>query len=221
MRVCFVPGCDRPASSQFSRHCNHHRSRLRRNGDPTQRGVTKAALKPYRTMVLDRMAKNADSRAWDLMDKRWQALVSDARARVAAYEGGTASPRQNITAAKEIIRLANEVEPREVVVTVAAMVLMQAEAPYWFSSDRAFDVQLVRRVRGLTMSDAPAHRDPKSGKVRRAYRELSPRAALVMAEWLRITLGILGQRVAMLERLERESEAKDEAALADALMTLR
>jgi len=185
-----------------------------------QRGVTKATLKPYRTMVLERMARNADSRAWELMDKRWQALVSDAQARVAAYEAGAARPRQNITAAREIIRLADEVEPREVVVTVAAMVLMQAEAPHWFTSDRAFDAQLVRRVRGLTPSNAPAYRDPKSGKVRRAYRELSPRATLVMAEWLRITLGVLGQRVAMLQRLEREAEAKDEAALADALMSL-
>jgi hypothetical protein len=172
-------------------------------------------------MVLERMAKNADSRAWDLMDRRWQALVSDARARVAAYEGGMASPRQNITAAREIIRLAEEVEPREVVVTVAALVLMQAEAPHWFASDRAFDIQLVRRVRGLTPSNAPAYRDPKTGKARRAYSELSPRAAGVMADWLRVTLGVLGQRVAMLLRLEREAEAKEDAELEDALMALR
>jgi hypothetical protein len=194
---------------------------MRRNGDPSQRGVTKAALKPYRTMVLDRMARNADSRAWDLMDRRWQALVSDARARVAVYEAGTASPRQNIAAAREIIRLADEVEPREIVVTVAAMIVMQSFAPGGFASDGAFDAQLVRRVRGLTPSNAPSYRDPKTGKVRRAYVELSPRAVVVMAEWLRVTLGILGQRIAMLVRQESEAEAQENAALENALMSLR
>jgi len=221
MLVCQVPGCGRPASSQFSRHCNHHRTRLRRNGDPAQRGVTKAALKPYRAMVLERMAKNADSRAWDLMDRRWDALVRDARGRIAAYESGTASPRQNIAAAEEIVRLAAEVESREVVVTVAAMVMMQALAPHSFASDRAFDVQLVRRVRGLTASNAPAYRDPKTGRARRAYRELSPRAAAVMADWLRLTLGVLGHRLVRLEEEERRAGAEDKAELSDALMALR
>jgi hypothetical protein len=193
---------------------------MRRNGDPAQRGVTKAAMKPYREMVLNRMAMNADSRAWDLMDRRWQALVGDARARVAAYEGGTASPRQNIAAAREVIRLADAAEPREVVTTVAAMVLFQTFSPGSFASDTAFDHQLVRRVRGLVPSDAPAFRD-RTGKARRAYTELSPRAALVLALWLRTTLGILGQRIAMLLRQEQEAEANEAAALQDALMGLK
>ena len=155
------------------------------------------------------------------MDKRWLALANDARGRVHAYESGTASARANVTAAREIVRLADEVEPRLVVVTVAAMVLMQAEAPAWFMSSKAFDVQLVRRVRGLAPSNAPAYRDAKTGKSRRIYRELSPRAAVVMADWLRTTLGILGQRLAMMEREEREAEAKENAELGDALMALR
>jgi hypothetical protein len=183
--------------------------------------VTKAALQPYRAMVLARMAQNADNRAWDLMDKRWDALVRDARGRVAAYEAGTASPRQSITAAEEIVRLAAEVSSREVVVTVAALYMMQALDPHAFSTERAFDVQLVRRVRGLTASNAPAYTDRRTGRPRRAYRELSPRAAAVMAEWLRMTLGVLGTRLVRLEEEERRTNAEDRAELSDALMRLR
>lgn len=221
MSHCQAAGCDRPASSSYSRYCQHHRSRMRRNGDPGQRGITKADLRPYLGMVRARMANNPDSPAWSLMAARWAALVADARGRIANYESGFASPRQNIMAAAEIVRLANEVEPMAVVETVAAMVLMQALAPERFKSDRAFDVQLVRRVRGLTESNAPAYFDPGSGKQRRRYRELSPRSALVMADWLRMALGVLGQRLARLEEEEQRIKEDDRAALNDALMGLR
>jgi hypothetical protein len=50
---------------------------------------------------------------------------------------------------------------------------------------------------------------------------LSPRVVKVMAEWLRITLGVLGQRLAVLELQEREAEAEEGAILSDALLALR
>jgi hypothetical protein len=100
------------------------------------------------------------------------------------------------------------------------MFLMQAQARHSFASERAFDVQLVRRVRGLTASNAPAYRDARTGRARRAYRELSPRAAAVMAEWLRMTLGVLGTRLVKLEEDERRAGEEDRAELSDALMRL-
>ena len=117
--------------------------------------------------------------------------------------------------------MAAEVPSREVVVTVAAMFMMQALEPYSFASERAFDVQLVRRVRGLTASNAPTYRDLRSGRARRAYRELSPRAATVMAEWLRLTLGVLGTRLVRIEEEERRANQEDRAELSDALMALK
>jgi hypothetical protein len=220
MYRCSVAGCDRPASSQFSRHCNQHRSKVRRHGDPQQRGVTKADLQPYVAMVRRRMHANPNSPAWELMQRRWAALVTDARTRIAADQAGAARYWPNVKAAEEIVRLAEEVEPREVVETVAAMTIMLTLDPHWFRSDDAYDAQLVRRVRGLTPSAAPTYRD-RAGKARRAYPALSPRVVKVMAEWLRITLGVLGQRLAVLELQEREAEAEEGAILSDALLALR
>jgi hypothetical protein len=221
MKQCRAAGCDRPTSSIYSSYCQHHRSRLRRNGDPAQRGVTKAELKPYVRMVHERMAKNANNKTWDIMDQRWRALVQDAKARIAAYQAGTASVRQNIKAAEEIVRLAEGVPSRDVVVTVAAMFLMQALSPGTFRNDQAFDVQLVRRVRGLIAADAPTYRDPRTGKMRRTHQELTPKASIVMADWLRMTLGVLGMRLARLEEEERRAEADANVALSDALMDLK
>jgi hypothetical protein len=94
--------------------------------------------------------------------------------------------QQFVQAATEIVRLAEDVSPRDVVVTASAMFLMQTMAGHMFRSEAAFDIQLARRVRGLTASNATAYRDPKTGKARRIYHELSPRAAATMSEWLRM-----------------------------------
>jgi hypothetical protein len=221
MRQCQFSGCDRAASSSYARYCDHHRARLRRNGDPSQTSITKKDLKPYAELVVDRIAANAANPIWTKMDARWEALVSSAEARVGAYQAGTASPRQNIQAATEIGRVAANVEPRQVVVTVAAMYLMQSLDQSRFRSDRAFDTQLVRRVRGLTAANSTAYVDPKTGRTRRAYHELPPRAAAVMSDWLRQTLGVLGMRLAALEQAERRAAEQDHAELNDALMDLK
>jgi hypothetical protein len=172
-------------------------------------------------MVEDRIAKNASSGAWNLMDQRWDALVRDATSRIASYQSGHAAVRYNIKAAEEIVRLADGVPSRDIVVTVAAMFLMHAQSPGMFRNDQAFDVQLVRRVRGLMAADAPTYQDPRSGKLRRVYSELTPKAAIVMADWLRITLGVLGIRLARLEEEERRQQDAAEADLGGALMGLK
>ncbi|QUD86239.1 hypothetical protein [Phenylobacterium montanum] len=194
---------------------------MRRNGDANQRGITKADLKPYVDMVERRIVQNADSPVWEKMDARWAALVRDARSRIANYEGGFASPRQNVQAAREIVTLAGEVDPRRVVVAVSAMFMMLTAEPHRFKSDRAFDVQLVRRVRGLAAANSTSYIDPKTGRTRRTYHELPPRAATVMSDWLRETLGVLGHRLARLEEEERRLRDEERAELNDALMALR
>jgi hypothetical protein len=68
MRYCQSPGCSRPVSG-WSLHCNAHKSRARRHGDPQQEGVTKAQLKPYLEVVRRRITKNADT----LPGRPWKA----------------------------------------------------------------------------------------------------------------------------------------------------
>lgn len=220
MHQCRIAGCAQPASSAYSKFCNSHRSRVRRQGDPLQRGIRKADLRPYDRLVRERIAANTESPVWGKFEVRWAALVRDAKSRVAAYEGGAARPRQTIQAAREVIRIADAAQPREVVIAVAAMTLMHSLAPIYFASDNGFDAQLVKRVRGLTRNNSTAYRDG-TGRVRRVYHELPPRAAAVLAGWLRQTLGILGMHLARLEREEAQSKRKEDQELSDALIALK
>jgi hypothetical protein len=220
MRTCETPGCGLRTAG-YSRFCGRHKATLRRHGAPDQRGVTKAELKPYVAMVRDRIARNPNSTAWAKMDARWATLVRHAEGILAGYQGGRASYIYTIRAAEEVIRLGKLVEPREVVVTAAAMFVMERMDPRRFRGDEAFRAQLVRRVRGLCEANATDYRDWATGKSRRTYHELGPRAALVMGQWLAETLGILGLRIASLEEQEREARMREQRDLHDELMDLK
>lgn len=186
-----------------------------------QRGVTKSDLRPYLRMVEGRIASNAENPVWAKMDARWSTLVSHARDRLAAYEAGTATSAPLRIASQELTRIAELVEARQVVVTVAAIFMMQVDDPYAFRSDAAFTMQLVRRVRALGDRGAAQYVDARSGKTRRMYRELSPRAALVMGQWVAEALGALGLRLAALERHEAAERDQERRELSDALMALK
>ena len=54
--------------------------------------------------------------------------------------------------------------------------------PRRFRSDQAFWVQLARRVRGLTDVNFGERWDNARGKVRRCYRELTPRANITLGQ---------------------------------------
>ena len=220
MRSCSAPGCARPVSG-YSQHCPLHKAQVRRHGAIGQLGVTKADLKPYIAMVRTRIAANPESPAWTKMDSRWHALVRHAEEFMAPWRAGRAAHMPTIRAADEIIRLSGVVEPRQVVVTAAAMFLMDQMEPSRFRGDQAFRTQLVRRVRGLTSANATDYRDKTTGKSRRTYNELGPKSAEVMALWLTETLGILGAHLARLERQEKADKAKEQQELHDELLALK
>ena len=67
---------------------------------------------------------------------------------------------------------------------VLAVYVMQELDPRRFRSDPGFRFQLVRRVRALADVNAGQRWDDKAEKVRRVYRELTPRAVATMGQWL-------------------------------------
>jgi hypothetical protein len=154
------------------------------------------------------------------LDERWRALVDHAHGIIADYARGRAGSRFERAAANEVVKLAGDVEPRAVVVVTAAMVVMQELDPRQFRSDRAFWVQLARRVRALTDRHIGERWDNARGRVRRCYRELTPRAALILGRWLAETLGIGGMQIARLHLAERQKQAQEREQLHDALSRL-
>ena len=219
-RSCRVLGCGAPAASRFAAYCSVHKVRLRRHGAVDQRGITKAALAPYLKRVRARIRKNEHNPAWVALDDRWRAIVDHARGIEAAYFAGRPGRRDERLAAHEAVKLGDDVPARAVVETVLAAVMMLEMEPNRFRTDRAFRTQLVRRVRALTDMNFGERYDHVSGRVKRAYRELPPRATAIMGQWLAEALGGAGLHVARLELREMEEKASERERLYKALREL-
>lgn len=185
-----------------------------------QASINKAHLKPYLKTVKGRIAKNAHSPAWGTLEGRWRDLADHSRGIIAAYRAGKVSRRHERHAAEQIVKLADDVEPRRIVETVAAVVLMQETEPRRFRSDVAFWMQLTRLVRSLTDINYGERYIHTTGKVKRCYRELSPRASVIMGRWLSETLGLAGLHIARLVQADADKKAKERQDLHKALAEL-
>jgi hypothetical protein len=186
-----------------------------------QEAISKAELKTYLKRVRQRIEKNPDSAAWTQLEARWLAVVEHAKGIVAAFHSGKAGVRYVRKAAEEVLKIAEAAPPRDVVETVLAVFIMQELDPRRFRSDPGFRFQLVRRVRALTDVYAGQRYDHKSGKVRRVYRELTPRAVATIGQWLADMIGGAGIHLARLELADIEKGKQERQALHSALSELK
>lgn len=220
-RICRVRGCGIPAASRFAAHCSVHKARIRRHGAADQQGITKADLAPYLKRVRSRIEKNQSNPAWVTLDDRWRTIVGRARQIEAAFFAGRPGRRDERQAAHEVVKLADDVEARAVVEMVLAVVVMLEMEPRRFRTDASFRTQLVRRVRALTDMNFGERYHHATGKVKRVYRDLAPRATAILGQWLVEALGGAGLHVAQLERREMEQTAQEQEALRAALRELK
>jgi hypothetical protein len=219
--LCRAPSCDSPTTSRYSVYCSRHQSRLRRQGDVAQEAISKAELKTYLKRVRQRIAKNPDSPAWGQLEARWLAVVEHAKGVGAAFRAGKAGARYVRKAADEVIKVAEAATPRDVIETVLAMSMMEELERRRFRSDPGFRFQLVRRVRALADVSAGQKYDHRSGKVRRVYRELTPRAVATIGQWLADMIGGAGIQLARLEVRDIEEAKQQRQALWGALAELK
>jgi hypothetical protein len=214
---CRVSGCARAATSRWSRYCSAHKSRARRHGHPDQVGIRKRDLQDYLAFIQGFRDRNPESAAWGLLEGRWRALEADCRAYEAAYLRGRPGSRHQLQAAREVIRLGASAPASVIIDTAIAMVMLEQSEPSRFRSDGGFLHQMVRMVRATADVSAGSRYDHRAGRVRRVYRELSPRTAVVLGGWLRETFGpaglqLHGKRMELLAR-----ERSEAVALRDAL----
>jgi hypothetical protein len=186
-----------------------------------QVAISKADLKGYLKLVRQRIAKNPESPAWDQLEARWTAVVGHAKGVVASFQSGKPGARYVRKAAEEALKVAEGVTPREVIETVLAVFVMQELDPRRFRSDPGFRFQLVRRVRALADMNAGQRWDHKAEKVRRVYRELTPRAVATIGQWLADALGGAGVQLGRLEVRDIEKAQQEKQALWGALEELK
>lgn len=216
MSRCCAIGCERTAGG-YSRLCDLHKARKRRHGDAEQDGVTVHELAPYRARVRTRIAKNASNATWGLIQERWAVATRYAATELQEYATGVPYQRHMRESWESIGRIARDVEPTAVVETVLSMYLLQEERPGRFTSDNAFDVQLVRRVSRLAYTSAGEYYDARLGRTKRVYKDMKPRTIAALAQTLREIFGLAGLTVARLEQSERDERAEERTALHSAL----
>lgn len=218
-KPCAAPGC-LEATAGYSTLCHQHKQVQRRHGHAAQVGVTVHALRPYGVRVAARRAKNRDSNAWVILGQRWEVVVEHSRQTLANFGAGQADLRHSVQAAEQVRNLADSVPPEAVVQTALAMFLYRDDQPRRFRSDRAFDFQLVRRVRGLSTLNAGTYWDGESKRNKMVYRDLPPRTTEALAGALKDAFGLAGVMLAGKERQEAALAHEDQHRLAQALEAL-
>jgi hypothetical protein len=206
MSYCRVPGCSK-RSAGYSPLCPKHRSRKRRHGHEEQRTIGKIDLKPFIKRVEERIAKQPDANLWSICEQRWNKLA----------ETWKAEPPKTIYApvragAKELVRLADTVSARDVMVTLIAFYLLQDNDPRLFKNETGFRTQLVRAIRSLSGGSFADWDGASDGRKRRAMKELDPHTVKYLSGVLAELLGPAGLKVAQLER--KEEEERRQATLA-------
>ena len=215
-RTCSVPGCHE-STAGYSYFCRKHKQTQRRHGSPTQLAVTAHELRPYAALVDARRAKNPESEAWTILEARWEAVLRQAQDTLQHHAEGRVGVRWERLAAHQLVTIGRDVESWAVVRTALAMYLMLDQQPSRFACDAAFDHQLVRRVRGLTDSNAGAYWDHQEQRSKRVYRDIPPRVIQAMAQPLKTAFGATGLTLAAKEREDIDKANEERQRLAAAL----
>jgi uncharacterized protein (DUF924 family) len=150
--------------------------------------------------VKARIEHNQGQPLWPLLEERWKAILDHCQRYLAMCERGVPFQKHERRACHELSKLAGHVEARTVVETALALFLMLDQEPRRFQTDRGFLFQLVRRVRGLADVNAGKYYDHGSGKVKRVYRDLPPRATESLGTIVVEAFGAAGVHLAQLER---------------------
>lgn len=185
-----------------------------------QEGVTTDELRPYLTLVEARKAKNPTSEAWNILTARWDVVQDHAKATLQRFSEGLAGGRVERLGAHHFEKVGLEVEAWSVVKTALAMFILQEQRPSRFSTDSAFDFQLVRRVRGLADSSAGIYWDHKEQRSKKVYRDIPPRVMQAMAQPLKMAFGAAGLTLAAKEREDIQRVNDERRRLSSALEDL-
>lgn len=170
--------------------------------------------------MVARQKANPNSPAWGLLEGRWENLKELAMQTLMEHQNGKPFVAHEIAAARQVLNL-TAVPPSVVIRTCLATYLMADLEPRRFRSDRAFDFQLVRRVRSLAAINVGSYWDAKLQRVTRVYRDLSPRAMQALAVVLKGAFAAPGVQFSAVERELKSKEADAQRRLTIALQRLR
>lgn len=217
-----IPGCNRGPgggayAASFRTLCSAHGERDRRHGDPLQEAIRATELAPYIRTLRRRQKLRPDALAWTALENRWGRLAQTCRDTGKLFLSGEPMNRWEVEAAGEIVKVADQATAEAAWSVAVAMVMLREAEPRRFQSERAFRVQLGRRIRQLALSNRASFWHPGEGRFRMTYRDPSPRAAVLVGDMLAEVFGVAGMWLARQEQADTEAAAAERTAFYRAL----
>lgn len=216
IKRCASVHCVDPVSG-FSTLCERHKRNQRRHGHAEQKGISVQELKPFLDRIAARRSKNPANPTWQLLRGRWEALSGHAKATLAGYASEAVAVSFERQTAEQLVALLDTADADAVIDTALAMFAMWELMPSRFLSDKAFNFQLSRRVRGLADVNKGSHYSVKEGRMKRTYRDIPPRVLECLAASLKVAFGVAGMRLAELDKQDSEGVKVEKQQLSDAL----
>lgn len=219
--LCAAAGCTAPTPAGYSPLCIRHRRTQYRHGHNSQKPVSVPELQPYRREVAARRKANPEAAFWTILEERWAAVLARSRETLKSWESGKACVRYYVDAARHLQAMGQSMPPAEVVEIALAISMMLTREPHRFNSDRAFNHQLVRRVRGRSSTSLGSYWNHKTQRMQQAYKDLPPRTVQAIAQELRDAFVAVGAQLAGLEQTQKDAAAAERKRLEASLMAMR
>ncbi|GEC31466.1 hypothetical protein N181_01015 [Sinorhizobium fredii USDA 205] len=211
--MCRVDGCFRPAT-KFSHLCERHRNVARVHGDPLQRGITKADLKPYLKAIRDYLHKRSGPRAEAIISRDWERVLSSSQAFLERAERGEPHNLHSRNAALVVIDVDGEQHPTDIAVTLMALGYFYADQPSRWASDQGFQFQAVRMFRKLAKHQTD-YSWTRTGQMIRSSAKRCPQGT-TKALWQSITAtGFIGYGIQIQKQIEKERRMRQKDRIAD------
>jgi hypothetical protein len=155
--------------------CARHQQRKRRHGDARQESIRATEVKPYVEQVQKIVERDHTGKIQAGLEKVVGIIRDHAEGITSDYAHGRPMNKHRVQAAKEVLTVFRDFSPVQCGSVVAGIYLFQDECPHRFSSDKGFTFELVRRFRSISDANVGLYENPDSGRVRRAYKEITPR----------------------------------------------
>jgi hypothetical protein len=224
--ICRASGCtDEVTRGQFTRYCAKHHRALYRHGHTHGNAFTKRELAYYRKQVKAKRKATKDAPFWSQVEVRWVGMVNRAQSVISGANKGQATHRPTRVAAGTVLKVASCTDSVEVIEVMGAMYLAQEQDPHRFVSDRHYWFQLARRFRSLGDTLTATRWDGRAlnghGKLRRLYKDLTPKGVDELAKWLVEALGGAALNIATTIEEDEKREVDKVAAYRDSFASIR
>lgn len=211
--MCRVSGCYRP-STKFSHLCEYHRNVDRVHGDPCQKGITKAELRPYLNTVREYVARRSGPRVGVVISRDWERVVHDAVQVLDDADRGRPQGSHARKAAQVVVAVSREHHAMDVALLGMALGYFYADRPGRWASDRGFQYQAVRMLRRLARGETDYTWRQDGGMVRSSARRCPP--LVTRAIWVRFeATNFIGYGIQIRREVEKQRELHRKDRIAD------